>query len=75
MIAETIPQIQGLTPREKLILVGELLEQFEEAPQDTPQNEAIVRLLDARMADYEKNPDSAISWEDFKKKTGIASHD
>lgn len=73
MIAETIPQIQDLTPREKLILASELIGQFEEAPLDTPQDEAIVRLLDARMAEFEKNPESAISWQDFRKKWGITT--
>lgn len=70
MIAETIPELGRLSPREKLILAAELIGDFEEAPQDTPLDNAIGKLLEARMEDYRRNPESALTWEDFRKKWG-----
>ena len=71
MIAETIPDLGKLTPQEKLILAAELIGEYEEAPQDTPLDDAIGKLLEARMEEYQRNPESAISWEDFRKKWGM----
>jgi putative addiction module component (TIGR02574 family) len=71
MIAETIPELGKLTPQEKLILAAELIGEYEATPQDTPHDAAIGRLLEARMEEYQLNPDKALSWEDFRKKWGM----
>lgn len=71
MIAETIPGIEKLTPQQKLALAAELWGEFDEAPQDDPQTEAILKLLDARMEEYRQNPETAMPWADFRKKWGL----
>jgi hypothetical protein len=71
MIAETFPELGMPTPREKLILAGEPVGEYDATPQDTPPDAAMGRVLDARMEEYRRNPDSALSWEDFRKKWGM----
>ena len=74
MIAERIPEIAKLTREERLLLACELWdEEFDDSQPSSAREESIVGLLDARMKDYEANPQSAIPWEEFKKKWGLSS--
>jgi len=71
MIVERIPEIAELTRDEKRTLVSELWEEVL-ADNDSPTDEAIERLLKARMAHYEKNPASSMTWHEFRSKWGLA---
>lgn len=67
MIAEKIPVVQSLSLREKLLLANELLDEVEAAWKDAPPaDSAILALLNRRFAEYERDPSTAISWEQFK---------
>ena len=70
MIVERIPEIAELTREEKRTLVTELWEEVL-ADNDSPTDDAIERLLQTRMADYEKNPASAMTWHEFRSKWGL----
>ena len=70
MIAERIPEIAELTREEKRELVAELWEEVL-ADDDSPTDEAIERLIKARMANYEQNPDAAMTWNEFRSRWGL----
>lgn len=70
MIVERIPAIQALSTAEKYTLMGELWEEVEGRQDQLPFDEAVVELLDQRFAAYRANPQSAMSWDDFRKQLG-----
>jgi len=52
----------------KLILASELWGEYSQ-DSDPKQEATIHHLLEQRLAEYRKNPASAISWTDLKKLT------
>jgi putative addiction module component (TIGR02574 family) len=66
MIAERIPQLQNLSPEEKLILVGEIWDELAASPNSLPPRQDHIDLLKQRLADYKKNPTDVRSWEEVK---------
>ncbi len=67
MIAEKIPALAKLTKEEKVLLAAELwadAESIDEAPEPDPK---VLRLLSDRLAQHQSDPDSATSWEAFRK--------
>ena len=68
MILETIPEIQKLSPREKLILASELTEEYQATPDDPEMRQAILDLVSERMDHFRENPDSAATLEEFRQK-------
>jgi putative addiction module component (TIGR02574 family) len=69
MILETIPELQRLTPRERLILAAELMGDFQDQPADE-FDEAVAQLAAARMKYYEEHPESGKSWDDLRRSIG-----
>lgn len=68
MILETLPEVQALSEKEKSLLAQELMDELH-APCTTPeQDEAILEVLEQRMAAYERGEMKAISWSDLKAK-------
>lgn len=67
-----IPEVETLSPEEKLELADELLEDYYESRKSPEFDEAVGKLLDARMEEYRKNPDSAMTWSEFRAKVGLA---
>lgn len=65
MIVEDYPEIQRLSPELKLALAAELLEQATDQIAEQPDPE-IVRLLDERLLDYQRDPSSASPWSEVK---------
>ena len=65
MIVEQLPEVQKLSPERKLALAAELFENATDSTVEDPDPE-IVRLLNERLADYEKNPGSASPWSEVK---------
>ena len=69
MILETIPEIQKLSRKEKLILASELTEDYQAAPEDDPEmRNAILELVSQRMDHFDANPQSAATLEEFRRK-------
>ncbi|MCB1237163.1 MAG: addiction module protein [Verrucomicrobiae bacterium] len=65
MIVEEFPEIEQLSPDRKLALAAELFEGVTDcAPEDADPE--IVRLLEERLAEYEKNPSSGSPWGEVK---------
>jgi len=73
MILETIPQIGRLSPRQKLALAGELWDEVTAMSELFPVCPETVALLEARYADYQRDPAGALSWDEFKKQFRPAS--
>ena len=60
-------QLIRLSAAEKLELIGKLWDSI--APEDHPPlTEAQMAELDRRQAEHERDPSSALSWEDVKAK-------
>jgi hypothetical protein len=71
MILETIPELQRLTPQQKLILASELIGDFSD--QATPELDAAIgELIQSRLKHFEDHPESARSWHDLQKVIGKA---
>lgn len=66
MIAERIPELKRLSVEEKLILVKELWDQLAEHPETLPPREDHIKLLQQRLAHFEKHPEDVLAWEDVK---------
>lgn len=57
-----------LPAAERLELAEELLESVAAEQEQSPVPEAIVQILRERWAAYEANPESAIPWEEVKRR-------
>ncbi len=69
MIFETIPQLQQLTPEEKLILSNELWTDAQSALGVAEEvDSALVSKLRQRLCEYEENPADVVSWEEIKSR-------
>jgi len=66
MIAEKIPALRDLTIAEKLILVGELLDELAANPDAFPRRADHVKILQERLEHYRQHPDDVTAWEDVK---------
>jgi putative addiction module component (TIGR02574 family) len=64
--ANLLEEARRLTPEARLKLIGELWDTLSES--DVPVTSDERRLLDARLADLEANPDDQSSWEDVKSR-------
>ncbi|HEY6225889.1 MAG TPA: addiction module protein [Verrucomicrobiae bacterium] len=68
MIIERFPEIQKLSPSEKLLFVSELWNDLEANPAAVPVSAAIIAELDRRMEHFKKNPTEFTTWEAVKTK-------
>jgi putative addiction module component (TIGR02574 family) len=68
MIAETIPAIGKLTEDEKWLLIEELTEELSSKPGAYPVRADHVALLEQRFAEYRKDPSTASTWEEVKRR-------
>ncbi|PZR71996.1 MAG: addiction module protein [Chthoniobacterales bacterium] len=66
MILEQHPDLQRLSPSEKLLLVGELWDDLAAHPADVPVTRDQIAELDRRMAAYRKDPTQVTTWEAIK---------
>lgn len=67
MIIEKLPAVRDLSPNEKWLLAQELWNELIPEP-EVSRDDAIERLIDERIADYRRNPASAVSWAVVKEK-------
>jgi len=69
VILEQHPDIQRLSPSEKLALVTELWDDLAAHPNDIPVTGAEIAELDRRMEEYRKDPTQVTTWEAIKQRT------
>jgi putative addiction module component (TIGR02574 family) len=67
MILERFPEVAQLPEEEKRQLVNELCEDLYGVPEGE-EDPAITALLEARLAEYEANPDSASPWPEVRQR-------
>ena len=65
---ERHPDIQRLSPSEKLTLVTELWDDLAAHPSDLPITSEQLAELDRRMEDYRKDPRKVTSWEAIQQR-------
>lgn len=68
MIAEKLPALTGLSIEEKWNLAVDLWDEVSERQDELPTNQAILDVVEQRFADYERDPSSAMTLEQFKRK-------
>ena len=68
MITERIPEVQELSPTDKLSLASELWEELEGMGKDLPVSGEHKRALDARYARHGDDPAAGSSWGQVKER-------
>jgi putative addiction module component (TIGR02574 family) len=68
MILEKFPDVQKLTPSEKLIFVSELWNDLEANPSEVPVSREVIAELDRRMEHFRQHPEEFITWEEVKER-------
>lgn len=61
-----IAKVVSLSPAERLELIGAVWDSL--SPEDIPVTDAEKALLDARLADTERNPEDQSPWPDVKSR-------
>jgi putative addiction module component (TIGR02574 family) len=70
MIADRLPGILELTPREKWLLAGELWDSVADDPAAFPDSDAQRTLVRERWEEYLANPDQGSTWESIQRRLG-----
>jgi len=68
MMLEKFPEVQQLSPSEKLTFVSELWNDLEAHPSDVPVAREIIAELDRRMEHFRSHPDEFTTWETVKER-------
>ena len=68
MILEKFPELQRLSPSEKLIFLAELWNDLEEHPSEVPVAREIIQELDQRMEHFRQHPNESTTWEAVKER-------
>ncbi len=68
MILETIPDVNRMTPAQKLLLVTELWDDLAAHPSEVPVSREQIAELDRRMADYRRDPSQVATWEAIQQR-------
>jgi putative addiction module component (TIGR02574 family) len=68
MILEKFPEVQRLSPSEKLLFVSELWNDLEAHPSDVPVSREIIAELDRRMEHFQQHPGEFTTWEAVKQR-------
>ena len=66
MILEQHPELQRLSPADKLALVSELWDDLAAHPEDVPVAPELIAELDRRMEAYRQDPTQVTTWEAVK---------
>jgi putative addiction module component (TIGR02574 family) len=74
MIKDKIPELQTLSPAEKFALAIELWDELASNPDEIPVTDEQLNELDRRFEEYQRNPDTVITWEELKTKILSAGH-
>jgi putative addiction module component (TIGR02574 family) len=68
MIAEQIPALTGLNLQEKWQLAVELWDEVDALQEQLPTDDALLKIVEQRFADYDRDPSTAMTLEEFKLK-------
>ncbi len=68
MIVEKLPAVASLSIEEKWNLAVELWDEVSAHQDELPVNQEILAVVEQRFADYERDPSSALTLEEFKRK-------
>ena len=68
MILDKFPEVQKLSPSEKLQFVSELWNDLEAHPSEVPVSPEIIAELDRRMAHFRQHPNEFTTWEAVKER-------
>ena len=68
MILERFPDVQRLSPSEKLLFVSELWNDLEAHPLDVPVSREVIAELDLRMDHFRQHPEQFTTWETTKER-------
>ena len=68
MILDKFPEVQKLSPSEKLLFVSELWNDLEAHPSEVPVSREVLAELDRRMEHFRKHPDEFATWEAVKER-------
>ena len=64
MIAETIPQLEDLSPSQKLLLASELWESALSSGVEISATDTLLAELDRRDAEFQRDPSLVTTWEE-----------
>ncbi len=70
MIVERFPELAKLSVEEKKRLIDELWQEVSGSETEEPDPE-LVRLLEQRWRAYERNPETAMTIEEFRHRIGV----
>ena len=68
MIAEQIPEVGKLSLEDKWLLSTELWEEVEQKQSLLPTAPEIQQIVEQRFAEFERDPSSAMTLDDFKRR-------
>ena len=68
MILERFPELQKLSPSEKLLFVSELWNELEAQPFEGPVSREVVEELNRRVEHFKKNPQAFTTWGAVKER-------
>jgi len=68
MILEKFPEVQKLSPSEKLQFVSELWNDLESNPAEVPVSSEVIAELDRRMEHFKEHPDEFTTWDAVKQR-------
>jgi putative addiction module component (TIGR02574 family) len=68
MILEKFPEVQRLSPTEKLQFVSELWNDLEAHPPQNPVDPKVIDELNRRIEHFHKNPQDFTTWEQIKNR-------
>ena len=68
MILETIPDVNRLSPTQKLLLVSELWNDLAAHPTEVPVSREQIVELDRRMEAYRRDPSQVTTWEAIQQR-------
>ncbi len=68
MILDTLPQLRKLSADDQLTLAGELFREALTTPENAEPDPDIVERLRRSLEDYERDPSTAVSWAELRRK-------
>jgi putative addiction module component (TIGR02574 family) len=68
MILEKFPEVQRLSPSEKLQFVSELWNDLQAHPMEVPVSSEVIEELDRRMKHFEEHPEEFTTWDAAKQR-------
>jgi len=68
MILERFPEVQKLTPSEKLIFVSERWNDLEANLSEVPVSREVIAELDRRVEHFRQHPDEFTTWGEVKER-------